>query len=110
LIYILVDVYCPTLLPVALSISAHVNTLCGRYKSALAAASNHDHIAMVQMLLDHGADINLPHWRNSSPLELAVKIGHGCVSRLLLDSGALVDTTDSCYIADAVLDAAKTGE
>ena len=47
--------------------------------------------AMTQLLLAHGADVNVRGWRDKTPLDLASFEGSLDVSRLLIEHGADVD-------------------
>jgi ankyrin repeat protein len=46
---------------------------------------------MTQLLLAHGADVNVRGWRGKTPLDLASFEGSFDVSRLLIEHGANVD-------------------
>ena len=50
-----------------------------------------ENYAMTQLLLAHGADVNVRGWRDKTPLELASFEGSLDVSRLLVGHGADVD-------------------
>ena len=50
-------------------------------------ASRHGHTHLVRLLLDHGADVNLPSRGGVGPLHLAARFGHSATVELLLDKG-----------------------
>lgn len=57
--------------------------------SALVAACQQGHVAVVQLLLEHGADPNLPAELGPlTPLQAARQGGHAQVEALLLQRGA----------------------
>ncbi|KAJ7841907.1 ankyrin repeat-containing domain protein [Mycena olivaceomarginata] len=70
---------------------ANVNVQCARYgtgSSALCAASSLGHKAIVQLLLDHGADVNAEGGEYGSAVEVAVEQGQEEIIQLLLQHGA----------------------
>jgi ankyrin repeat protein len=68
-----------------------INTQFGYYAYALQAAASEGHKRVVQILLDHSADINAQGGRFDSALEAASFGGHKDVVQLLLDLGADVN-------------------
>src|SRR5208337_1007440 len=53
------------------------------------------HIELVRMLLEHGADPNIPHAEaGSTPLHYAAMKGQAAIAALLLEHGALINATD----------------
>lgn len=56
--------------------------------NALMAAASSGYLELVELLLDHGADINLQGKGGSSPLGIAARQGHEKIVDLLLDRGA----------------------
>ena len=54
-------------------------------------ACNHGHIAVVAVLLDDGAFVNVPGLDNDTPLHDAVVNGHVEVAELLISRGANCD-------------------
>jgi ankyrin repeat protein len=55
----------------------------------LCAAAQHNFFERVQLLVDHGVDVNTPGLRNGrSPYEEAVRAGHQSIAAYLLDHGA----------------------
>ena len=49
----------------------------------------------IQLLLDHGADVNAKGWSMSTPLIYATKAGHAPTMTLILRNGASVDEVDA---------------
>ena len=53
------------------------------------------HIELVQLLLDHGADPNIPHAEGlSTPLDYAAIKGNASIAAMLLDHGANIKAAD----------------
>lgn len=68
---------------------ADVNAEGGEYGTALIAAAQEPHKAVVKLLLENGADVNLcSSGENLNALYAAASSGHGEVVRLLLHRGA----------------------
>src|ERR1035438_7524161 len=69
-------------------------------RDKLGATALHDavwtgHIQLVRVLLEHGADPNIPHAEaGATPLHFAAIKGNAEIARLLLDHGALIKTAD----------------
>ena len=59
--------------------------------SPLIGAARNGHLAAVRLLLDRGADPNLPVRGDGNPLIMAAREGHADVVALLLDRGASID-------------------
>ena len=66
----------------------------GHYGNALQAASHHGHTEVVQLLLEHGADINAQGGCYGSALQAASRDGLEAVIRLLLENGARGDVSE----------------
>ncbi|KAE8449349.1 hypothetical protein EG329_008250 [Mollisiaceae sp. DMI_Dod_QoI] len=80
----------------------NVNAGHGCHGSSLQTAVLYDNLEVVQMLLDHGADINLAALNcygvpTQSPLKLALSRGYLAISELLLGAGAMVDSVSSVF-------------
>ena len=60
-------------------------------------ASRHGHTHLVRLLLDHGADVNLPSRGGVGPLHLAARFGHSATVELLLDKGNRSGTLVSIF-------------
>lgn len=78
-------------LAVILKGSIDVNStdnFCKRTPLLWAAAEG---IQVVQLLLEHGADIELADWDESTALLVAIKMGHEQIARLLIDKGAKIN-------------------
>jgi len=58
------------------------------YGNALHAASARDHLEVVKLLLDRGAEVNTPGESYRNPLQAASLNGHQEVVELLLERGA----------------------
>ncbi|CZR56742.1 related to ankyrin [Phialocephala subalpina] len=66
-----------------------INALGGRaHSSALHVATFRDHIDVVKLLLEHGADPNLPNEEEEPPLYWAIANGNHAMVDLLLANGA----------------------
>ena len=50
-------------------------------------ASRHGHAHLIRLLLDHGADVNLPSRGGVCGLHLSARCGHANAVELLLDKG-----------------------
>lgn len=61
------------------------------HKTALIAAAERGHLAVVRLLLKHGADVNARNNSHDTGLRLAARGGHTEIVRLLLESGADVN-------------------
>ncbi|KAK0668906.1 hypothetical protein QBC41DRAFT_275778 [Cercophora samala] len=64
-------------------------------ESVLRIASRLGHVAIVQLLLSYGANVNTKH--HTSPLQVASAQGHQEIVRLLLENGADVQKEDINY-------------
>jgi ankyrin repeat protein len=60
-------------------------------------ASYYGRIDLVQILLDHSADVNLPGYKHFTPLALACTRGDLEISRLLVQHGADVNSRNGSY-------------
>jgi ankyrin repeat protein len=69
--------------------------------TALSVAAQEGHVQIVRMLLDAGEDPNRYNLEgnhaHSTPLHQAVLGGHEAVVRLLIESGARLDTRDAIW-------------
>lgn len=52
------------------------------------------HLECVKFILEHGADVNLPNLKESSPLDIASRMGHTLCVRALLKADANINQTD----------------
>ncbi|MBI5449853.1 MAG: ankyrin repeat domain-containing protein [Gammaproteobacteria bacterium] len=59
----------------------------GRGDTPLLTAVRNGHSAVVDLLLTHGADVNLPNRQAETPGLLAARLGHSEIMTLLLDHG-----------------------
>jgi uncharacterized protein len=73
----------------------------------LAAALGH--LAMIQPLVDAGADINFRDEQGRSAIDIAIKEGHQAIVKLLRQAGAELSQGSEAVSADALLGAAKKG-
>ncbi|KAJ7118107.1 ankyrin repeat-containing domain protein [Mycena epipterygia] len=71
----------------------------GPYGSALQAASNQGHEAIVRLLIDHGADINASGGRDGNALQAASVGGQGQIVQLLIKHGADVNSSNALQAA-----------
>ena len=71
-----------------LEVSKIINAQGGEYGNALQAASVNGHEAIVQLLLNHGADINAQGGEYGNALQAARSEGHEKIVQLLLENGA----------------------
>ena len=72
----------------------HINTRGGYFGIALHAASEMNHLTIVQSLLTHGADVNAQGRWGRTPLVFASASGHLEVVRWLLEHGADLNAKD----------------
>jgi len=86
-----------------------VNARCGRYGTALHAASFKGHPDAARLLLDHGADVDST-CGGEVPLRIAYRGRHLNVMDLLLKRGAKVDMRDDDYIGTILHRASWEGE
>lgn len=69
------------------------NSRDGNGRTPISYAVQNGHVAVVQLLLEHGADANLNYeFGSASPLLIAAFSGHLAIVKLLLDKGAKVDS------------------
>ncbi|KAF8507549.1 ankyrin repeat-containing domain protein, partial [Gautieria morchelliformis] len=63
---------------------------CSRrgYGTALQVAASRDNTGIVQLLLEHGADVNSVGWTYGTALQTAVSRGNTEIVQLLLKQGA----------------------
>ena len=64
-------------------------------KSPLYRASEYDHDNVVQVLLDHGADIETSNWHGYTALHVTSLGGYKFVVQLLLDHGADIEAVNN---------------
>ena len=63
-------------------------------------ASRHGHAHLIRLLLDHGADVNLPSRGGVCGLHLSSRCGHANAVELLLDKGT-IHIRDHSFITSA---------
>ncbi|XP_062575328.1 ankyrin repeat domain-containing protein 50-like [Saccostrea cucullata] len=77
-----------------------VNEVCDECDPALHSAATSGHLAIVEYLVEHGADVNLLSSSKENPLYFAAMKGHLHIIRYLLDHGAdicgSIDTSSLC--------------
>jgi hypothetical protein len=78
-----------------LNARANPNAVDGAGYSVLMLASHRGYTAIVQSLVEYGADVNLTADRGNTALSEAVENGHLQVVKLLLQKGAKVDVRSS---------------
>ena len=76
---------------------ANVNSIGGRYGSALGSASASGHKEVVQILLAKGADVNIAGVKDGNALGLASANGHQEVVQILLGNGIDVNMAGGYY-------------
>jgi hypothetical protein len=74
-----------------------VNAQGGRYGNALQAASEGGHEAVVELLLDKGANVNAQGGDYGNALQAASQGGYKAIVKLLLDKGANVNAQGGVY-------------
>uniref|UniRef100_A0A8H8CH39 NACHT domain-containing protein n=1 Tax=Psilocybe cubensis TaxID=181762 RepID=A0A8H8CH39_PSICU len=79
------------------AIDVNVNTVGGKYGTALQAASNRGHELVVETLLKHGADVNAVAGKYGTALQAACYRGHESVVQALLKHGADVNVVSGKY-------------
>lgn len=80
-----------------------VNTVNSARRSCLDAASAHDHVDIIRLLISRGADVN-----SNSPIQTAVRSGHAEVVRALVEGGADFNAKDE-EDSNPLLEAAGRG-
>lgn len=90
----------PLLMAIRQESTAAARLLRGRelvpYKTTpLSCAIKYGHVAIVQLFLDKGVDINLEDKQGRTPLVYAAENGHVAIVQLLLHKGADINLTDS---------------
>ena len=82
-----------------LEIGAQINTKSNSGATPLHLATKNDHLEIVQILLQNGADTNIEQedCLRFTPLHTAALNGHVEVSILLLQNGARIDAKTNCY-------------
>jgi hypothetical protein len=63
-------------------------------RTPLSHAAGNGQIAIVELLIRHGAQIDLANRYLGTPLSYAAEKGHVAIVRILLDNGAMVDGVD----------------
>lgn len=72
-----------------LRMKADVNAYCGNFSSSLQAASLRGHTAIVRLLIQHGADVNMKgDGEYCNALQAAVAHGNEAIVQMLLQEGA----------------------
>jgi ankyrin repeat protein len=83
--------------PIPPNVSDLVNVRTGSHGFAITAAAYTGHEAVVRLLLDEGADVNVQGRYFGTALQAASLIGHEVIVRLLLDRGADVNVQGGLY-------------
>ena len=75
-------------------VSEVIDLLDHKHQSALSLCSKHGHAACAELLLDHGASVDLVVADGNTALLLAATEGHDRIVRMLLNAGASTKVTD----------------
>jgi len=59
--------------------------------TAMHHAAEHNHIGMIQYLIENGAEVEARNLPGDTPLHVAVRGGYGTIANLLIDAGVDVD-------------------
>jgi ankyrin repeat protein len=92
----------------ALAANASPNAEDCLYQSALLHAARQGHLGVVDLLLDHDADLSLSNETAQGPLYFAISMGHKAIVELMLEKRPLfdldrVDYTGCTYLFHAAL-------
>lgn len=79
---------------VRLLLDMNASTIFRDAEPALSLAASTGHQLIVQVLLNHGEDVEIPNAAGSTPLMLAARKGHGGIVQLLLNKAANVNSCD----------------
>jgi ankyrin repeat protein len=63
--------------------------------TALHLAADQDHREIINLLIDHGAEVGLVDKLGRTPLHRSARLGYGTATKLLLNTGSLVTTEDN---------------
>jgi ankyrin repeat protein len=63
--------------------------------TALHLAADQGHREIINLLIDHGAEVGLVDKLGRTPLHRSARLGYGAATKLLVDRGSVVTTKDN---------------
>ncbi|MCJ1267775.1 hypothetical protein MMC22_007661, partial [Lobaria immixta] len=90
-------------------LNLYLNKIDGEGKTALIWAVRREHEAMVQLLLEKGADVDVNHWQGGTALYQASEGGHKAIVQMLLEKGADANAEHGRFGGTALYVASRGG-